>query len=82
MNVQWSMFSHHVSQIFYCVGLGAASQVFWTQFALYLIETRNGCVTICITFTSHSSSVHAYTFQMRYPFFAPNKDGNIYQVCT
>ena len=70
MNVQWSMSSHHKSQIFYCVDLGAVSQVFWTQFALYLLGTRNGCFTIYITFTTYSSSVQAYTFQMRYPFFA------------
>ena len=55
--------SPYVSQIFYCVDLGAAIQVFWTQFALYLLETRNGCFTIFITLTSYSSSVQAYTFQ-------------------
>ena len=73
MNVQWSMSSHpYVSQIFYCIDLGAASQVFWTKFALYLLETRKGCFTIYITFTSYSSSVQAHTFQMHYPFFALN----------
>ena len=74
--------SPYVSQIFYCVDLGAASQVFWIQFALYLLETRNGCFKIYITFTSYSSFVQAYTFQMSYPFFALNKDGNIHQVWT
>ena len=31
-------------------------------------------VVLQSTFTSYSSSVQAYTFQMRYPFFALNKD--------
>ena len=70
----------YVSQIFYCVDLGAASQVSWIQFALYLQETRNGCFKIYITFTLYSLSVQAHTFQMRYLFLALNKDGNIYQV--
>ena len=81
MNVQWCMSSHHSVTNIYYVELAAASQVFWTQFTLYLLlVTRNGCFTIYITFTSYSSSVQAYTFQIRYPrFFALNKDGNIYQ---
>ena len=82
VHVQWSMSSgpYTVSKIFDCVDLGAASQVFWTKFALYLLDTRNGCFTFYLIFTSYSSSLQAYTFQMRYPFFALNKDGNIYEV--
>ena len=54
--------SPYVSQIFYCIDLGAASQVIWTQLAMHLLETRNVRFTIYITY---SSSLQAYTFQMR-----------------
>ena len=68
--------SPYVSQIFYCVDLGAASRSSVLDSICFVPpRNKNGCFTIYITFTSYSSSFQAYTFQMRYPFFALNKAG-------
>ena len=43
------LLSHVVINLKY-VDLGAATSVFWTHFALYLLKTKNDCFTIYINF--------------------------------